>query len=377
MFSCVFITQQVLNLNGDSDFYNSPPLRYPAESCRTLRAQDPSKHSSLSMLKTCDASTSRITSRPKQHLSDTCAPGRFMVLLSCLMLVDNHGCREKHRKFTVTHSKCFHFFAWQQCTTSCEITSPNSNPEPACAVCFVRTCFKRWERSLGRLGSECTLESIPENSACWQRHCTCHISLPFSSISAERSWKLLLGQMKANPVETNESNQLRLLRSLGSTHNRTHKWVTGNDGGFLARWLQGSIMQQGIMKNHWKSWFFMTIYDNDHSMRCRYSVCWASLSHSLVPSDLGIGVEVKDIRSAWEVAVVLVPTMLPGNHLNDVQDTSWTWNGRFQKSWWRMMMEVMHVQRNCANLQGSLDAMHVDRLKTFKFILDFFGAAFK
>lgn len=42
-----------------------------------------------------------------------------------------------------------------------------------------------------------------------------------------------------------------------------------------------------------------------------------------------------------------------------------------------MMMEVMHVQRNCANLQGSLDAMHVDRLKTFKFILDFFGAAFK
>lgn len=263
MFSCVFITQQVLNLNGDSDFYNSPPLRYPAESCRTLRAQDPSKHSSLSMLKTCDASTSRITSRPRQHFSDTCDIGKFMVLHTrcCLMLLDNHGCREKDRKFTVTHSKCFHFFAWQQCTTSCEITSPDSNPEPACAVCFVRTCFKRWERSLGRLGSECTLESIPENSACWQRHCTCHISLPFSSISAERSWKLLLGQMKANPVETNESNQLRLLRSLGSTHNRTHKWVTGNDGGFLARWLQGSIMQQGIMKNHWKSWFFMN-HDN-------------------------------------------------------------------------------------------------------------------
>ena len=36
-----------------------------------------------------------------------------------------------------------------------------------------------------------------------------------------------------------------------------------------------------------------------------------------------MGVEVKDIRSAWEVAVVFVPMTSPGSHLKAVQDTSW------------------------------------------------------
>lgn len=110
MFSCVFITQQVLNLNGDSDFYNSPPLRYPAESCRTLRAQDPSKHSSLSMLKTCDASTSRITSRPRQHLSDTCDIGKFWYCTPaawcCLTLM----VVEKNIENSLSHQQMFSLF---------------------------------------------------------------------------------------------------------------------------------------------------------------------------------------------------------------------------------------------------------------------------
>ena len=37
------------------------------------------------------------------------------------------------------------------------------------------------------------------------------------------------------------------------------------------------------------------------------------------------------------------------------------------------MMEVMHIQRNCADFQGSQDAMQVDRLN----VSDFFCANFK